>query len=295
MKRIRNIRLLFTHPSYRRRAVVSVLAYLGAIATVLEVLERTAGDPVTTYANNLWVVLGLAIVGSLIVLLLRLPSSRYQFVHGSYSANITIEVGDLLTAQDDVVVLTANRYFDSVATNRHQGAAGPLDAGLPIGTGSLVAQLGQRWFPDGDGYDLARMINAAGVAAGTVEHPVGTVVDLHGPNGERRLLLGVSTRGTTKISTVAINDIWNSLTSVWDFARRTGPRSVAMPVVGSGLAGAEVGPNPLLMLLITSYVTAAMEEPICPIRIVLPPTAHDLGAFEVAQSYCESLGFKAHR
>ena len=49
------------------------------------------------------------------------------------------------------------------------------------------------------------------------------------------------------------------------------------------------------MLLITSYVTAAMEEPVCPIRIVLPPHAHDLGAFEVALSYCESLGFKGHR
>ena len=63
--RISNFRLLRTHPSYRARVVVSILAYLGALATILEVLERTAGDPYTTYANNLWVIVGAAVAGSI--------------------------------------------------------------------------------------------------------------------------------------------------------------------------------------------------------------------------------------
>lgn len=289
--RIGNIRLLRTHPSYRKRAVVSVFAYLGALATVLEVLERTAGDPYTTFANNLWVVVGAALVGSVVVLLATLPANRYEFVHGSYPARITIEVRDLLTAPDDIVVLTANRFFDSV----------PTDPGDPndrsrVAAGSLVAQLGRRWFPDGDGHDIERMITTAlGAPPGQQERGVGDTVELHGPSGERILLLAVSRRGDQKLSTVLIDDIWLALSKLWAYARRTGPRSIALPVIGSGYANAEVGPNPLLMLLITSYVTAAMEEPVCPIRIVLPPHAHDLGAFEVALSYCESLGFKGHR
>jgi hypothetical protein len=289
MKRLRNLRLLRSHPSYRKRAVVSVLAYLGALATVLEVLERTAGDPYTAYANNLWVVVGLAVVGATAVFVVTLPSDRYRFVHGSFRADITIEVGDLLTAHDDVVVLTANRHFDSVPANRHRGGAG-----RPVADGSLIAQVGRRWFPAGDGYDLARMIDASGATSGN-DHPVGTTVELHHPAGNRIVLLAVSSRDQQKLSAVLIDDIWSALSQLWAYARRTGPRSLALPVIGSGYANTEVGPNPLLMLLITSYVTAAMESPICPIRIVLPREAHDLSAFELAQSYCQSLGFKTHR
>lgn len=289
--RIGNIRLLRTHPTYRKRAVVSVFAYLGALATVLEVLERTAGDPLTAFLNNLWVVVGTAAIGSIVVLLVTLPANRYEFVHGSYPAKITIEVRDLLSAPDDIVVMTANRNFDSVPVD-------PNDPGarFRVAYGSLIAQLGRRWFPGGDGHDIERMITAAlGEHPGEKEHGVGDTVELRGPNGERVLLLAVSRRGEQKLSTVLIDDIWLALSQLWAYARRTGPRSIALPVIGSGYANAEVGPNPLLMLLITSYVTAAMEEPVCPIRIVLPPDAHDLSAFEVAQSYCESLGFKGHR
>jgi hypothetical protein len=67
---------------------------------------------------------------------------------------------------------------------------------------------------------------------------------------------------------------------------------VALPVIGSGYARAEVGPNPLLMLLITSYVTATMERPVCPVHILLGRQAHDVDAFELARSYLENLGFK---
>jgi hypothetical protein len=285
--RIRNVPLLLRHRWYRRRTIVSVFAYLGALATLLEVASRTVNDPLASYLDSLWVTGGLALVGTAIVLVATLPSDRYYFTHPSFGAHIGIELGDLLSAPDDLVVLTANRHFDSVPVDRNRGGAGE-----PVGVQSLIAQLGRRWFPDGDGYDISRMIQASGTELG-VEHRVGTFVDLTGPTGERRILIAVSSRDEVSQSTVLIDDIWNALSRLWDHARRTGAQSVALPVVGSGLARAEVGPNPLLMLLITSYVTAAMEKPICPIRILLRPDAFDLGAFELAQSYCVSLGFKS--
>lgn len=287
--RFRNIPLLLAHRSYRRRTVVSIFAYLGALATVLEVFSRTVSEPWSGYLENLWVVVGLAVVGIVVVLFVTLPSDRYHFTHPTFDAHIDIEQGDLLSAPDDMVVLTANRHFDSVPVDKNKGGAGE-----PIGVNSLIAQLGRRWFPDGDGYDIARLIQASGTVPG-IEYPVGTFVDLTGPDGQRRLLLAVSSRDEKSQSTVLIDDIWNSLSKLWDHARRTGARSIAVPVIGSGLARAEVGPNPLLMLLITSYVTAAMERPICPIRILLRTDAFDLGAFELAQSYCESLGFRSRR
>ncbi len=287
--RIRNIPLLLKHRSYRRRTAVSVLAWLGALATVREVLDATGDDQVARYVGNFWIVGGLALAGALVVLLLTLPSDRYRFSHPSFAGRIEIEQGNLLNAPDDLVVLTANRHFDSVPAG-----SGPstLPAGEHIGRQSLIAQLGERWFPGGDGYDIARMIIASGTALGE-SHKVGAIVDLTGPTGEHRALLAVSSRDERAQSTVLIDDIWNALSALWDHARRSNARSIAMPVIGSGLARAEVGPNPLLMLLITSYVTAAMEKPICPVRILLREDAFDLGAFELAQSYCQSLGFRS--
>ena len=62
--RIRNIPLLLRHRSYRRRTIVSVFAYLGALATLLEVASRTVNDPLASYLDSLWVTGGLALVGT---------------------------------------------------------------------------------------------------------------------------------------------------------------------------------------------------------------------------------------
>jgi hypothetical protein len=62
--------------------------------------------------------------------------------------------------------------------------------------------------------------------------------------------------------------------------------------VAVGFARAKVGLTPLLMLQLTSYVTSAMEYPICAMRIVLAPDSTDLDLFEATTSYCESLGLR---
>jgi hypothetical protein len=65
-----------------------------------------------------------------------------------------------------------------------------------------------------------------------------------------------------------------------------------VPIIGSGFAKAQVGALPLLVLLLTSYVTAAMERPVCTLRIILPTQVVAPAMFEVTKTYCESLGFK---
>ena len=73
--RIRNIPILLRHRSYRRRTAVSILAWLGALATVREVLDATGSDQVAGHVGNLWIVGGVALAGALVVLFLTLPSA----------------------------------------------------------------------------------------------------------------------------------------------------------------------------------------------------------------------------
>jgi hypothetical protein len=234
---------------------------------------------------------GAALVGAVVVLIATLPSNRYTFRHSAFRSEIHMEAGDLLTVHDDVVVVTANRHFDTVDEDHYRG-----ESGARISRGSLVAQLGKQWFPHGDGHDLARMITSqTGIAAGTVEREVGTIVDLRGPDNQQVILLAVSRRGDKTMSEVLIDDIWTALSNLWENSRINAPRSLALPIIGSGYANTQVGSNPLLMLILTSYITAAMEAPVGPIRIIVPDAAHDLSAFELAQSYLESLGFKTRR
>jgi hypothetical protein len=289
--RLHNLALLRTQPSYRTRTVVRVFAFLGGLATVREILSQAGSARVASYAQNVWLLLAAVVLGAVAVLVATLPSDRYTFRHAAFRSEIHMEAGDLLGVPDDVVVLTANRHFDSISEDHYRG-----EAGAKISRGSLIAQLGQRWYPQGDGHEIARMITSqTGVEAGAVEHPVGTIVELRGPAGQHVLLLAVSRRGEKTMSEVLIDDIWTALSALWASMRINAPRSAALPVIGSGYANTQVGSNPLLMLMITSYTTAAMEDPVGPIRIMVRDSAHDLETFELAQSYCESMGFKTRR
>jgi hypothetical protein len=47
---------------------------------------------------------------------------------------------------------------------------------------------------------------------------------------------------------------------------------------------------PLLILLLTSYLTAAMEMPICGLEIALH-SDDDLDLLELVKAYCDILGY----
>jgi hypothetical protein len=53
------------------------------------------------------------------------------------------------------------------------------------------------------------------------------------------------------------------------------------------------GRVPLIILLLTSYLTAAMEMPICGLEVVLHPDDTDLDLLELVKAYCDILGYRA--
>jgi hypothetical protein len=74
-----------------------------------------------------------------------------------------------------------------------------------------------------------------------------------------------------------------STAQLWQYARLNNISGLRVPVIGSGFARNQVGRVPLLILLLTSYLTAAMEIPICGLEIVLHADDTDLDLFQLGQ------------
>jgi hypothetical protein len=272
-------RKLFATRAYRSRLLLSVLAFLGAVATVLQVAVWTLDIDEADLRKG-WVV-GLVALGTLVVIGRSIPRRQLQFVHPTSNARIIIEMGDLLEIRNQAVVLTANRFLDTDPRW--------------VTDSSLIGQLATKWFgTEGNPRDrLGAMISAATGEPAGFEYPVGSVASLE-RDDQRMLLLAVSSRHHETRSAVLIDDIWTALSGLWGHARSNGLTSVSVPIVGSGFAQAQVGVTPLLFLLLTSYVTAAMERPLCKLHIVVSPAAVDPSIFELSKSYCDSLGFREH-
>jgi hypothetical protein len=74
-----------------------------------------------------------------------------------------------------------------------------------------------------------------------------------------------------------------STAQLWQYARLNNTSGLRVPVIGSGFARNQVGRVPLLILLLTSYLTAAIEIPICGLEIVLHADDTDLDLFQLGQ------------
>ena len=175
---------------------------------------------------------------------------------------------------DGPIVVPVNRHFD---LSREW-----------VAEESLIAQLITHRH-GGDPAAVRQAILDAG--AGTVEAPVGTTVRLSSSQGEA-ILLAVAQRHEQQRSTVLVNDIANAHARLWEVTRAINTRTLTSPVIGSGFARAQLGPMPLLMLLLTSYITAAMEVPVGHLRIVFPEHLELSTAIDLCREYGEALGFR---
>lgn len=267
-------RKLFGLRTYRRRLVVTLLAFLGATVTVTQLVLWISG-------NRGGPALGISLVtltpiGVVFALIVSLPKSDITFRHDSATAPLRVLIGDIFADTGAATIITVNRHFDT---------ASPW-----VSDNSLIAQLIQREYADSPG-DLRDAILKELTCDQEAEQPVGEIVRI--TSGQKTyLLLAVADRHELARSAVAVEAVWASLSRLWQYARLNNISRLRVPVIGSGFARAQVGRVPLLILLLTSYLTTAMEMPICGLEIVLYADDTDLDLLELVKAYCDILGYR---
>jgi len=267
-------RKLFALRTYRRRVVITLLAFFGATVTITQLVLWISGVKVgTALAISL---ITLTPIGVIFALRVSLPKADVSFRHDSATAPVRVLIGDIFAATDAVIVITMNRHFDTV----HPWVSGD----------SLVTQLIQRYYADHPGELRSAMLRDLALEQES-EQPVGKIVSISASKNTY-LLLAVADRHEQTRSSVAVDAVWTSLSQLWQYARLNNISSLRVPVIGSGFARAQVGRVPLIILLLTSYLTAAMEMPICALEIVLHPDDTDLDLLELIKAYCDILGYR---
>lgn len=262
-------------PSFRRRFALTVLAFVGATTSIAQLLLWTLGLDDNGFLRLS--LLGIIPIGVLIALLHSIPPDSLAFRHPTALASINITVGDLFARSKTTEVVTVNRYFDT-----DPEWAPP---------GSLIAQLANRRY-GGDLSQLRGLILSRISEISIEKQAIGRILRISTSNTDT-LLLALTERYEEKRSSVLVDDIWTALGELWRYARQHNIETLRVPIIGSGFARAQVGQVPLLVLLLTSYVTSAMEMPICSLEIVLWPDSTDVELLELAKLYCETLGFRA--
>lgn len=266
---------LFALRTYRRRLIVTLLAFFGATVTVAQLALWIAGQGASTALAFSLVIL--TPIGVVFALLVSLPKADISFRHDSATAPVRVRIGDILATADSVTVITMNRHFDT---------ADPW-----VSADSLVTQLIQRCYA-GRPAELRSAILRDLALQQEAEQPIGKIVRISA-DMNTYLLLAVADRHEQTRSSVAVDAVWSSLSQLWQYARLNNISRLRVPVIGSGFARAQVGRVPLIILLLTSYLTAAMEMPVCGLEVVLHPDDADLDLLELVKSYCEILGYRA--
>jgi hypothetical protein len=268
---IADYRILWRAHSYRRRVGIKLLAFLGATASVGQVvlwLADVSGGPSVAIALAILIPMGIAFA-----ITSGLPAGEVTLRHQSTDSTLIIHVGNLLDTRGAAVVVTMNRFFD---TNRRW-----------VSEESLIGQFKSRFSGDPDAAEFlaSAAFNRQGLA------PVGEIVDFTCKD-TRYLFLAVTNRNAESRSSVVIDEIWDALNSLWQFARRNDISKLAVPIIGAGFAHAQVGQTMLLTLLLTSYSTASVERRVADLDLVIRRADADYELVEFAKSYSELVGYR---
>ncbi|MCX4753793.1 macro domain-containing protein [Kitasatospora purpeofusca] len=187
---------------------------------------------------------------------------------------VVVEAGDLFAAPGHLVVGFCDTFDtapadgrliheDSVQAQllrrRYDGDLDRLDAELSAALAHVVPQ--------------SRELRADKPLGKLDRYPLGTVAVLGAPP---RLVFATaySRLGRDLVASSGVEDLWFGLNRLWDAVdRRARTDSVAMPLVGSGLARMDyLDQDSLLRLILMSFVARSREGAICrELRIVLRP------------------------
>ncbi|MER7705275.1 macro domain-containing protein [Kitasatospora sp. NPDC097605] len=187
---------------------------------------------------------------------------------------VVVEGGDLFTAPGHLVV----GFCDTFDT-------APADGRLIDGSSVQAQLLRRRYEGDPDRLDAELAAALATVAPQSRElradkplgkldrYPLGTVAVL-GPPSRLVFATAYSRLGRDLVASSGVEDLWFSLNRLWDAVdRRARTGSVAMPLVGSGLARMDyLDQDSLLRLILMSFVARSREGAVCrELRVVLRP------------------------
>lgn len=197
---------------------------------------------------------------------------------GPLTAEIFVHTGDLFDEAADLVV----SFSDTFDTDTRI----PVNHKRPIiSPTSLQAQLAEQMYgADIEALDRdldralaatsARMAESrASKSLGKLKrYNVGTIAVLE--CSERKIFaIAVSRMGNDLIAESDYESIEQSLRQLWVEIRRQKCSSVAMSIIGSGLARVDVRPYILFKLIWSSFQAHTYLEPICPeLRVVIRPT-----------------------
>lgn len=227
-------------------------------------------------SGGLAVTLSLAVltpVGLIFAMTSALPPGDLSLRHPGIRSNLRIHFGDLFDAKDAVVVITMNRRFDTKPRW--------------VADDSLIGQFMRRY----GGQPGASALVETEFFNRDEDAPVGDIV-AHRDGNRGYLFLAVANRGVESRSTVVVDDIWHALNCLWQYARRNDIGKLAVPIIGTGFARAQIAHTLLLTVLLASYSTASAEIPVADLDVMVYPGDTDYGLVEFSRAYCDLLGYK---
>jgi Domain of unknown function (DUF6430) len=194
---------------------------------------------------------------------------------GNPDVTVKIVVGDLFAQHDAHLVIGFTDTFDTAM----------IDDRL-IAASSVQGQLLYRRYGDDHSRLDAELATALADHQATaveepttkplgklVRYPIGTVAVIGRPS-HHTFLVAYSRMGNDLVPRSSTDDIWHSLSRLWEAVDRHGRRlPIAMPVVGSGLARIDsLSPQNLAQLILLSYLARSRGSPVTrELRLVIWP------------------------
>lgn len=245
----------------------AALAYVGAASAVTGVIQFVLPD---VTIHPLAATVALISIGLLLHVVNR-SSAGLRATAGVYDWSIEIRSGNLLDWPR--LAVTTDRYFRSSLTE--------------VGDASLVGQLVNRFGPDEVEQAFVPVRTGRSLPANPGE--VATVC----LDGVEVLLVPLASDDTEGGSITTWRDLATGFDGLWAALRRSNSTNLAVPILGSGFAGAVLDRRVVLSALIVSFHAACLERPVCKtLTVVLAGDVHhsDFDVRELLRSLGYSVG-----
>jgi Domain of unknown function (DUF6430) len=257
---------------YRNGFFRTLFAEAGFVATVTGVVSFVLPDAGVRLAADilLLVVGGTVLLGCVIAAAHSWPGRKLIRTHsGSRRWSVEIVRADLFEQTVPIVVTTDREFNVSRAV---------------VGSESLIAKLVERWFSGSE----QSLVDASDSPLPQPHTIPGAVVEF-ACNGRRGFLLAVA-----EVHQHGPRTEWRDLIAgydgLWGELRRRNLPIVAVPVIGSGYARAQLSHSAVLIQLIMSFHAASLQASVVrSLKIVIPA---DLDIPRGVRELFSSLGYR---